>query len=80
MTRFILLAFLTFLLVYIQTYVFLSDCSVGGVRDLDWIDDFDKSTGCLPSSLRYTLLFLIPIIWFIGVFIVSKKINQKNND
>ena len=79
MTRFVSLAFLTFAVLYIETYVFLSDCSVGGIRDSKWIDDVDKSTGCLPDILRHPLLFLVPIIWFIGVLIIFRKHRRKGN-
>ena len=79
MKHFVSLAFLTFAVFYIETYVFLSDCSVGGIRDSKWIDDVDKSTGCLPGSLRSTLLFLIPIIWLIGVLIILRKFKRKGN-
>jgi len=68
--RFLVLAFLTFAVYNIEVYVFLSDCSVGGIRDSKWIDDVDKSSACLPSSLRYILMFLVPIIWFVGVVII----------
>lgn len=79
MIRFASLAFLTFAVFNIEAYVFLSDCSVGGIRDSKWIDDVDKSTACLPSSLRYTLLFLVPMIWFVGSLIILKKFKRKNN-
>ncbi len=79
MIRFVSLAFFTFVVYNIETYVFLSDCSIGGIRDSKWIDDVDKSTGCLPSSLRYTLLFLVPIIWFCGLLIILKKFKRKDN-
>lgn len=75
--RFLISAFLTFAFYYIEAYVFLSDCSVGGVRDSKWIDDVDKSSACLPPSLRSVLLFLVPMIWLIGLVIVSKTFNRK---
>ena len=75
--RFLILAFFTFAMFYIEQYVFLSDCSVGGVRDLNWIDDVDKSSACLPLALRSVLLFFVPINWFIGSVIILKKFRRK---
>lgn len=61
---------------FTQMHLYLSDCSIGGVRDTAMIDDIDKTTGCLPPFLRMSALFLTPLIWASLIFIFLKKMKQ----
>lgn len=60
-----LLVALLLVALFLQTYLILSDCSDDGVRASKWIDDIDRSSGCLSATMRTVGLYTIPIFWLV---------------
>lgn len=62
-----------------QAYIYLSDCSIGGVRDSAMIDDADKTSGCLPQAIRWPGLIFVPAFWGLCVWFLMRSLKRKRN-
>lgn len=73
----IFLIVLLFVIMNILAYFYLSDCSADDVRASDWIDDVDKTSGCLSPVARWIGLIATTTIGLLASWVVIKIYRNK---